>query len=488
MPEIAGTRSRWWLTAFRRDQGVRMRSTVVGTCLVTIALIIGAAVMMFMLHRADTRTMYDATSYRAYELTQLIHNGGVAAILPEDLTVQSGVDVIQVIDSHGTVVAASPGAPAGALTDARPMPWQSERVESALMPGSHDVYCGTIIGSAHGADRYTIISVVSSNPYRQSLVNTGLVLAIELPILVILSAIAIYYFVGRALRPVAQITEQVNAITSSDMSRRVPVPSTDDEVTRLAKTMNAMLARLDHSREAQLRFVGNASHEMRSPLTTIVGILDLADDTDSDVDLPTVRTILLPEARRMQNMVDDLLLLARADEHGVRLRMADVDLDDLVMAEAHRLRSLGLARVQTSIRPIRVPGDPEKLGRVLRNLTENAVRHTTSVIELDMSSDGDVATISVTDDGPGIPPDQRALVFDRFTRLDVDRRNRGGSGLGLSIVHEIVRAHGGTVRIDDPPPGYEHGTTFVVTLPVTTTRPAGSAGRSAGDALVHPIR
>ncbi|MFW0795726.1 HAMP domain-containing sensor histidine kinase [Gordonia sp. CPCC 205515] len=464
-----------------------MRSTVVGTCLVAIALIIGAVVMLFMLHRADSRTMYDATSYRAYELADLIHDGGVTAILPEDLLVGSGVSVIQVIDAQGNVVAASPGAPTTPLTDLRPLPWDTERIEGTLIPGSHDEYCGMIVGAAYQADHYTIFSAVSSNPYRQSLLNTGLVLAVELPILVIFSAVAIYYFAGRAMRPVARITEEVNAITSSDLSRRVPVPSTDDEVTRLAGTMNAMLSRLDHSHEAQLRFVGNASHEMRSPLTTIVGILDLADDTDSEVDLPTVRTILLPEAQRMQDMVDDLLLLARADEHGVPLRITDVDLDDLVAAEAHRLRSLGLARVETTIRPIRISGDREKLARVLRNLTENAARHTTTQIVLDMSTDGEIATMAVTDDGPGIPADQRAQVFERFTRLDVDRRNRGGSGLGLSIVHEIVRAHGGSVRIDDPPAGFPHGTTFVVTLPVTA-RPTARAAEGAGDRLVHPIR
>ena len=123
--------------------------------------------------------------------------------------------------------------------------------------------------------------------------GTAVILAIEFPLIILIAGAAVYYFVGRALRPVTRITEQVEAITSSDLSRRVPVPTTDDQVTRLASTMNTMLERLEQSRDSQLQFVGDASHELRSPLTTLVGILDLADDTDSAVDVDTVRTILL---------------------------------------------------------------------------------------------------------------------------------------------------------------------------------------------------
>ncbi|AZG45293.1 sensor histidine kinase [Gordonia insulae] len=461
---------------FRRRQGVRVRSTIVGTCLIAIALVIGATAMLFMLYRADNRSMYESTSYRAYEIASMIRDGGVESIPPEELMVGTGVDIIQVIDGDGRIVASSPGAPGVPVTGERPATWTSASIEGPMVPGTDDDYCGTIAGTKFGDARFTVVAAISAGPYRQSLFNTALLLAIELPILVILSGFAIYYFVGRALRPVGKITEQVNMITSSDLSLRVPVPSTDDEVTRLASTMNAMLTRLEQGHEAQLRFVGDASHEMRSPLTTVVGILDLADDTDSAIDLPTVRTILLPEARRMQNMVDDLLLLARADERGVPLRVEDVDLDDIVAAEAHRLRSLGLARVESTITPIRIAGDRDKLARAVRNLAENAVRYAQSTIRLDMRLDTEgMATILVTDDGPGIPEDQRALVFRRFTRLDVDRRNREGSGLGLSIVAEIVRAHGGSVATADPPAGFAHGITFVISLPTTVTTPGAPA-------------
>ncbi|MED5799950.1 HAMP domain-containing sensor histidine kinase [Gordonia sp. Z-3] len=449
----------------RRHQGVRVRSTVVACLLVALALLIGAFAMLLMLHRADSRAMYDSTSYRAYEISDRIRDAGVTAIPDEELTTGTGIDIIQVIDTSGRVVTASPGALALPITDRQPAPWTAETTEQRMVPGDDAQYCATIVGTAHGNERYTVVTAVSSGPYRDGLLNTAVMLAVGLPILVALAGVVIYFFVGRALLPVGEITRQATMITSSDLSLRVPVPGTDDEITGLATTVNSMLDRLEQGRQTQLRFIGDASHEMRSPLTTVVGILDLADDTDSDVDLATVRTILLPEARRMQNMVDDLLLLARADERGLAVRSDDVDLDDVVVEEARRLRLLGLARVATTIVPIRVTGDRDKLTRALRNVADNAARYAESLVTFDMHSDieSGTATIRVIDDGPGIPRAQRADVFERFTRLDIDRRNRAGSGLGLSIVAEIVRAHGGTVRIVDPPAG--HGTSVEIILP-----------------------
>lgn len=470
-----------------RGKGVRVAATVAGTSLVAIALAIGAAVMLFMLHRADDRTMYQATGNHAYEIAEFIESGGVASIPEADIRPgPSGVDVVQVVDAAGSVIARSPDGPAVPVTDFRPAPGESVQFDRARIAGSDHEYCGTATGVEYRGARFTVVTLVSAEPYRSGLLNTATLLAIELPILTLLAGFAIFYVVGRALRPVGRITEQVTAITGSDLSRRVPVPTTDDEITRLASTMNDMLARLDHSHDAQLRFVGDASHELRSPLTSVVGILELADDTDSPVDVGTVRTILLPEAKRMQHMVNDLLLLARADENGVPLRPVEVDLDDLVVAEARRVRSMGLARVQTRVVPIRVSGDPEKLTRALRNLIDNAVRYATSTIRIDMSLDPDAghAVVSVADDGPGIPDELRGRVFGRFTRLETDRRGGGGSGLGLSIVYEIVRAHGGSVAAQGPGAGFAHGATFVLTLPLSASGsdPGSGAGSAESDA------
>ncbi|GAA1481413.1 ATP-binding protein [Gordonia sinesedis] len=465
-------------------------TTLVGALLVAVALVVGAGVMLLTLHRADDRTMYQATGEHAYELAEFIESGGVGSIPDADLRPgASGVDMVQIVDFAGRVVRRSPDAPAAPVVDSVPAPGESTQFDTVRVNGREREYCGTATGVTYDGRRYTVVTLVSAEPYRSGLANTATLLAIGLPILVALAAAAIYYFVGRALRPVGRITQEVTAITASDLSRRVPVPAADDEISLLASTMNDMLSRLDHSRDAQLRFVGDASHELRSPLTSIVGILDLADDTDSHVDLDTVRSILLPEAQRMQHMVTDLLLLARADENGMPLKSTDIDLDDLVAAEVHRLRSLGVARVRAQVAPVRVHGDREKLTRALRNLVDNAVRYATSTVLIDASRDpaGQTAVIRVADDGPGIPMSMRQNVFDRFTRLDVDRRNAGGSGLGLAIVYEIARAHGGSVTATGAPAGFDHGVTFVLTLPMTDPAPLDTAptapGPIAGDRL-----
>ena len=448
-----------------------MRSTIVATCIVAIAMFVGAVIMLFMLQRYQDRQMYESTGTRSYDIARQINEGGLASVDPDLLATTTGIDIIQVVDQNGVVVASSPGATQEPISTAAPGWWQTQRIDDVEIPGRSGHYCGQITGARFDGTGYSVITVVSTKAYASALLSTAAILAIEFPVVILIAGAAIYYFVGRALAPVTRITKQVSAITSSDLSRRVPVPSTDDEVTTLAVTMNTMLDRLEKSRASQLEFVGDASHELRSPLTTLVGILDLADDTDSPVDVETVRTILLPEAQRMSTMVADLLLLARADERGIPLTVDEVDLDDLVGSEVQRLRSLGLAKVVADVTPIRVIGDSDKLQRAIRNLTDNAAHYANSTITIRMSKDTDrsTATIEVSDDGPGVPAPVRDKIFDRFYRHELDRgRHQVGSGLGLPIAMEIARAHGGTITVTDAPGG---GACFVMTVRTETTVP-----------------
>lgn len=466
---------------FRRNQGVRVRSTIVATIIVALAMLAGAAIMLFMLDRHQDSQMYKSTGTRSYEIAHQINEGGMNSIDSELLRPTTGIDVIQIVDNNGVVLFSSPGGDAAAISDITPGWWNTERVDGVELPGRSGTYCGQITGAQFDGVDYNVITAVSTQPYFSGLRGTATILAIEFPIVIVIAGAGIYYFVGRALGPVEKITRQVSAITSSDLSRRVPVPSTDDELTTLAVTMNDMLDRLEQSRTSQLQFVGDASHELRSPLTTLVGILDLADDTDSPIDVDTVRSILLPEAQRMSNMVADLLLLARADERGIPLTVDDVDLDDIVGAEVTRLRSLGLAKVVADVTPIRVIGDPDKLSRAIRNLTDNAAHHASSTITLEMEQDADesVAIIRVIDDGPGVPGDVRDKIFDRFYRHDADRgHHQAGSGLGLPIAAEIARAHGGTITVSDGPDG---GACFTMTI---STGPEDA--QSAIPSLVDP--
>ena len=476
---MSADRTRGVRSMFRRDQGVRVRSTLVATIIVALALMTGGALMLYMLHRHQDRTMYESTGSRSYEIARQIDEGGIDNIAPRLLAPTTGVDIIQVVDTNGAVVFSSPDSDEDPIYPASPGWWKTERFDVEV-PGRSGTYCGQVTGARWQGVDYTVITAVSKQPYLSGLRGTAAILAIEFPLIILLAGAAVYYFVGRALRPVTRITEQVEAITSSDLSRRVPVPTTDDEVTRLASTMNTMLERLEQSRDSQLQFVGDASHELRSPLTTLVGILDLADDTDSAVDVDTVRTILLPEALRMKAMVADLLLLARADERGIPLIIDEVDLDDIVGAEAQRLRSLGLATVVAEVRPIRVIGDSAKLARALRNLTDNASHHANTTITLTMGEDhaAGTAIIEVSDDGPGIPVEARAKIFDRFYRHGNDRgRHSAGSGLGLPIAAEIARAHGGFIAVSDTPGG---GATFTITIRTETTIAAETGMADAG--------
>jgi signal transduction histidine kinase len=278
----------------------------------------------------------------------------------------------------------------------------------------------------------------------------GRMTLVAVPLLVLVVAGATYVVVGRALAPVERIRRQVMTISSQRLDERVPVPAADDEIHRLAVTMNAMLATLQAAQAAQRRFVADAGHELRSPLATMAVALEVARG-EGLPDPPQAMLIddLTAETERMRLLVDDLLFLARADEQGLRLRHVDVDLDDLVETEARRLRQAGV-EVTLHSEPARVSGDPARLTQVLRNLTDNARRYAHARVHLDVRRGGDHVVMRVEDDGQGIPEPDRDRVLARFVRLD-DARDRvsGGSGLGLAIVDEIVSAHGGRITLRD---------------------------------------
>ena len=290
-------------------------------------------------------------------------------------------------------------------------------------------------------------------------------LAIGIPVLVLLVAGTTWVVTGRALRPVESIREEVASITDEQLDRRVPEPRVDDEIARLARTMNEMLARLEAARSRQQRFVSDASHELRSPLTTVRHGLELQVADPDCADVRPFNEGLLAECLRMQGLVDDLLLLARSEEVAGPAAREPVDLDDIVLDEAGRLR--GRAQVQVDSGRVsagQVRGDVGQLGRMVRNLADNAERHARSAVGFELTSWNGQVVLVVRDDGPGVPAADRTRVFERFTRLDEARaRGSGGAGLGLAIVAQVVAAHQGTVVVDDAPGG---GARFTVTLPV----------------------
>jgi signal transduction histidine kinase len=303
--------------------------------------------------------------------------------------------------------------------------------------------------------RITLVAQQSTATVNRTTDSVTDVLLIVVPIMIALVALAAWYFTGRALRPVEAIRQEAESITGTTMHRRVPEPDTDDEVGRLARTMNAMLTRLETSAQKQRQFVSDASHELRSPLASIRTNLEVALHNPDRADWPEVAQRALAEDVRMEDTVSELLDLARLDEAEGPApidTLPEVDLDELVLDDTVQQRRVPVDTGRVSAG--RVHGRRDQLQRVIRNLLDNAARHASSTVAVGLVTDDDVVELTVDDDGPGIRPEERELVFERFTRLDDGRaRDAGGLGLGLSMVKAITEHHGGTVVIEDAPIG-----------------------------------
>ncbi|MGI8887448.1 MAG: sensor histidine kinase, partial [Nocardioidaceae bacterium] len=289
------------------------------------------------------------------------------------------------------------------------------------------------------------------------------VLAAGLAILVLVLSGVMWLVIGRTLAPVERIRQQASAITGRHLDRRVVEPVQRDEIGRLARTVNAMLVRLEDSAERQNRFVADAAHELRSPIASLRTQLETArvkqNGSENVVSVPD----LLQETLRMQTLVDRLLLLARTDTGDLAQRRVTVDLDDTVDDAMSSLVDIRVSVDLAGVHPAQLTGDPDLLEQVVRNILQNAVRYASSEVKVSLCTEDRQAVLTVDDDGPGIPVERRGEVFRRFTRLDAARdRHGGGVGLGLAIVAEIVHAHGGSIEVGCASIG---GARFCVRLP-----------------------
>jgi signal transduction histidine kinase len=402
-------------------QTVRVRLTVIATLAFAITLSAAAFGLVRLVHNNLIDRIEETNQQQLNELAAAINRGDLQP--PSDPNTYCGFD------------------------------FRGHPVCYATVPSPRQGYDAAEKEIRTTAGNITLVAQQSTAAVNRTVDSVSNVLLFAVPAMIALVALAAWYFTGRALRPVEAIRVEAESITGSTIHRRVPEPHTDDEVGRLARTMNAMLDRLESSSQRQRQFVSDASHELRSPLASIRTNLEVALRHADRADWPAVAGRALAEDERMEDTVSELLELARLDENAEVApleSLPEVDLDELVLDQTvHEYR---VAIDTTRVSAGRVHGRRDQLGRVVRNLLDNAARHAETQVAVVLNTDDAGVELSVDDDGPGIPIDERERVFDRFTRLDDGRaRDAGGLGLGLSMVKAIVEQHGGTVTIGDAP-------------------------------------
>ncbi len=283
--------------------------------------------------------------------------------------------------------------------------------------------------------------------------------------LLLVTAIA-WWQSGRLLAPLRTLRETTEEIGETDLSRRLPVRGNDD-ITALTRTVNGMLERLDEAFAGQRRFLDDAGHELKTPLTVVRGHLELLD-AGSPAEIAETRELLLEEVDRMSRLVGDLILLAKSDRPDfVTTRPADLSrLTEDLVAKARGLGDRGWRL--DGLAEVKVVADEQRITQAVLQLADNAVKHTGpgDVVAIGSSYDGGAtARVWVRDTGPGVPRSDRERIFERFGRSSVPEGDEG-FGLGLSIVRAIVEAHRGTVTVTDADPP---GARFEITLPVVAS-------------------
>lgn len=428
-------------------RSLRVRIALASVLVVGIALGGGAFGLVRLQLRAMDRSIDSGLSIRADDIESQVLRG---ALETQIAVGDEEIAAIQVLDGLGGVVASSanlagygpmlsPGGPKVRVIDGLPFEDEEFRVLSRHV-------------SASGGS-YTIFVAGSRDDALESAATLARSLWVGVPLAMVVSGAGTWLLVGRALSPVESMRREVAAISESQLQRRVAVSDGGDEIARLARTMNAMLSRIESAYEKQQVFVADAAHELRSPLASLRTQLEVGHATEADI---------LAEVVRLQRLANDLLILAAAGSDDTSRNT--VDLDDVVFEEVSRRGQAWRVPVDVSgVSAAAARVNRDQFSRVVQNLLENANRHARSSVRVSLREDAGTATLVVTDDGPGVPAADHDRIFERFARTDTGRdRNSGGAGLGLAICRAIVESFGGIVSVDLT---YQGGARFVVRLP-----------------------
>jgi len=457
---------------FVRSRSLRERITATATALFAFAVAVGAVLLIALQKQTLLRSSDTAALKTAHDVAVLVQSGR----LPTPLLTGGGGDTyVQVVDAENHIESFSFGADGAVsllsttqLAQAR----GGARLSISVGRGVQDSY--RVVAVPAGQSTVVVASSMSSVEQSIRLLRTAALFGAPFGVLVM--ALVTYWIVGQTLAPVATLRAGAEEITMAGLAaRRLKTPVAHDEIYRLAVTLNAMLDRLDSATSRQRTFVGDAAHELRSPIASARLQLEVAQRLGEATDWNEVATDVLTDIDRLQRLVDDLLVLARLEETegalGVRER---VDLAELATEVS---RTYSDARVPLRLSLVGdaaaiVNGDPDGLRRILVNLLDNAVRYATTEVDIALTSTKSPRpsiVVTIGDDGPGIAVAERSKVFDRFYRVAASRsRDSGGTGLGLAIVGDLVRSHGGTITLEDnlqrPGQGEDHHPGLLVRL------------------------
>lgn len=462
---------------------IRVRLTLIAAVVVALVLGISGAGVVLWQHRSiidqqQARLTTEAASValavsQGKSYSNIVRPGTGVQVVSSSGVVISSTDILQ-----GEAPVATYRPPSGARANLKPS-------GSTKVAGDDGVQLlnAETISTNHGA--VTIYTMTFGSHIENSTRSLIIGLAIALPLTLILLGVLIWILIGLALRPIERMRSSVAVMAEDELDLRVPVPPGDDEVARLAVTLNEMLDRLEGAQRKQRGFISDASHELRSPIASLLATVEVASARPENANWPAVASVVIAEGQRLGRLVDDLLMLAASDERRDIHRRQAVDLEELLFAEAERLRLQGTVRVEvSSISAVRVLGDPLQLDRAVRNIVDNAVRHAAGIVEFRLFVDEDVAHLRVSDDGPGIASEDADRLFERFSRLDNSRdRFSGGTGLGLAIVASVMQAHGGNAQFI----ASSKGATVELTLPIFETG-ANSPIEAEVDPLLTPQR
>jgi signal transduction histidine kinase len=493
--------------ARRLSASVRVRVTATAMVAVMAALIITVGIIDITLTHDRQRILVDTATQDAREVMAFNPTLTPPLYLPRGSTIDTGF--IQVV-SGGRVI----GASRGLRRD--PELWSQGQPLIGPAPDGIDdlapdvqvvavpVQTGTAGQAAYvgraGPAAYVVV-VLSMQQFDHTVGDVLRLLEIGLPVLLLLVGLICWLIVGRALRPIELMRLEVDGVAAGDRrggagkggrsggaSYRVAEPAYDDEVGRLARTLNSMLDRIEASAVRERRFVSDASHELRTPIANIRTGLEVALAHPEATDWLMVAGEALDQNERMEELVAGLLLLARSDE-GSLVEAAEPT--DLAAVAARVVDDLERETRRGHHPPVELRAEPARMRvpsmyaeRMVANLVDNARRFAVSRLSVDVCTAGTDVVLTVTDDGPGVPPEDRERIFERFVRLDEARdRGEGGFGLGLAIVADLARFYGGTIRVEEAEGG---GARFVLRLPAAATLAGAGALTPSGSPPPRP--